>query len=409
MRKLALWRKSHKIELFASAVLLVAVLLVADFIAIMAHSKSLDRDTLTSEAIYASNFTTSLSGVKGEITNVYVNDDLTKCGVLVKFEDMSNIVTDALTYQVYVKGFNVSRGDYAQTTLCSPKGGYYVFGPTGYALIYLVDSNGFQSQALELIVRCNDTIFKSSQSSQDVAALKERDGSYEQFDQYRIIINPAAEKAERVSFLDDFDVVSLYRDAVADASEMAIRETLTADVAELNTQMKAIQNYRAQLEALNVKVPALPDYVAHDRFENDEDGMLIYTSGVTMSGGVDFDWYHTDLHTGSFLTEDIIGLKKPTQFFGDLRAMEHDSFVVPKEFYTIEGELIAEDTESPMSDIAAMSKGIANYRSALQNYFNAKYEYQTEDLLNYLYLEYNMYNTGKNFTSNYSDNAVIVW
>ena len=409
MGKLALWRKSHRIELFAFAVFAVLVLLCVDFVGITLHAKNIDKDTLTSEAIYVSDFTTSLSGVKGEITNVYVNEDLTKCGVLVKFKDMSNIVTDALTYQVYVKGFNVSRGDYAQKTLCSPRGGYYVFGPTGYALIYLVDSNGFQSQALELIVRCNDTIFKSNQSTQDVAKLKEKDGSYEQFDQYRLIVNPAAEKAERVSFLDDFDVVSLYRDAVVDASEADIRAQLTTDVAELNTQMKAIQNYKAQLEALNVKVPELPEFVAYDHFENEEDGTLIYTPGTNMAGGVNFDWFHSDLHSGSFLTEDIIGLKKPSQFFGDLKATERDDMPLLKEFYTIEGELIIEDTESPLSDVSAMSKNIANYRNALQSYFNLKYKYQAVDLVSYLHLEYNMMNTGKNFSSNYSDNAVIVW
>lgn len=409
-RKIRMWQKHHKIELFGAIVCAICVLLMVDCGSILLYAKNEDNDVLTNQAIYASEFTTSLSGVTGNISQVYVNEEGTKCGILLHFDDMTNIVTDALSYQIYVKGFNVSKGKYASETLSYPTGGYYVFGSTGYALIYLVDNNGFANQALECIVRCNDTINMSSNSSTDVAELKSKDGSYANYDQFRIVINPAGKLASKVSFLDDFDVTSLYQDAVVNESEAEIRETLKEDIVDLNTALKAINNYRNNLIDLNVKVPNLPSIIAGDEFYFDEDGTtLIYKPDEIFANGVDIDWYHTDLQTGNFLTQDLIGVKTPLQFFGDLSAAEVQPLEVPGTFYMVDGTEVKEESNSELTDIASISTNIQNYRDALNEYYRLKKNYQTIDLMKYLYLEYNMLNTGKHFTSNYNENTVIVW
>ncbi len=408
IKKIRLWGRYHRIELFGSMVGLICLGLIINCISIGVYAKNIDKDVLTNQAIYASEFITSLSGVQGNIAEVYTNKDHTKCGILIHFDDMTNIVTDAMEYQLYVKGFNVSKGTYAAVTKSKPTGGFYMFGSTGYGLIYLVDNAGFAEQALEIVVRCNEHIYTSTDTS-EMSELKQKDGSYEDNDQFRIIINPSAKLATVVDFLDDFDVVSLYQDAVVNASEDTIREKLTKDVAELNTKMKAIQNYKKALSDLNVKVPDMPDTIVGDSFSNLEDGTLVYTPGHVLAGGVDIDWYTHTLKDSSFLTEDLIGLKTPMQFFGDLAAAEPEEMPAFDTFYMLDGTEIVEDGKSGLADMQAIAQNIDNYRKAVQEYFQLKTQYQTQDLVSYLELEYNMQNTGKHFTSNYSENTVILW
>ena len=408
LNELNVWRKYHKIESFTIALCLILCVLVVDLAGISIHIKNSDRDALTNQAIYVSDFTTSLSCVKGNIAQVYTNPTNTKCAVLLYFSDMSHIVSDALQYQVFVKGFNVAHGKYASKTLSNPTGGYYIFGSTGYSLIYLVDNNGFQNQALELIVRCNDTIFESPDSSKTTYA----DSSYTEYDQFRLIVNPCGALATKVDFLDDFDAVSLYQHAVVTANENRIRDTLTNDVSQLQVLMKKIIDYRTRLEGNGVRVPEVPEMIVGDSFVEEGEGaskQLIYVPDTVFSNGVSFDWYHTDLLSGSFLTDELLGVRTPLQFFADLENAVPETEPKLDKFYKLDGTPINENVNADIAELASISSDLSSYRTAISDYYKIKKQYQSVDLVNYLKLEYNMMTSGQHFTSNYSDNAVIVW
>lgn len=421
--RIGAWKRTHKIEFFGVSVGIALFGLVATSGSILMHARSVQKDVLTNQAIYVKEFTTSLSDVRGEIVQVYADEGRTRCGILVRFENPQLLSADAKDYQVFVKGFNVSRGQYADETLASPSGGFCIFGSTGYALIYLVESSGFQAQALECIVRSNETLHVASQTSSEAADLQAKDGSYAQYDQFRIVVNPNASGAVTVGFLEDLDATALYKMAIVDQSEGEIREKLAQDVDQMNTAMKSILSYQENLKNLQVRVPALPPEIAGDQFTAEDlmDGsqMLVYRPGSVLPKGVNIDWFHKDLSDADasgtvFLTKELLGQRGEAQFFGDLSAAQEKrsdalSNLTSGSWVMADGTQITVDNDSPMADIKAMSQNITDYVNAVNSYYSMKYEYQCRDLVSYLQLEYNMKNTGNTISGNFADGVITAW
>lgn len=408
--KIRMWQKHHGIELFGIYLLLVCVGLVAISGTIKMTASSQDRDFLNENAIYASEFITSLSGIAGNIEAVYVNPSDTKCAIVLHMAEINRTSTDAADYQLYVKGFNVSRGEYATMTLNNYKGGYYVFGSTGYAMIYLTDAAGFQNQAIEIVVRCNE-VFSTVEGNADVAALAEKDASYANNDQFRIIVNPKGSAATEVEFLDDLDVVKLYQNTVLLDSEEEIRATLKTDVKELNQYLAQINAYGNNLRNMGVKVPALPECIAGDEFYNleNEENTLVYKPNYVFANGVDFDWFERSLMDDYRFLPELVGGKSDYQYLNDIAA-QHD-FYSQEQFNWVmmDGTRIDRNSNSQLQDDVTLQQTIDAYELAITNYIRVKTQYQTIDLMSYLNLEYNMTSTGKTFTSNYGDDTVIVW
>lgn len=407
------WHKYHKIEVFGAIVGFFVLILIIDVISISIRVKAENNAFMKNNAIYVSNFTTSLSGKTGNIARIYVNPKKTKCVILLYFDDIENLVTDASKYQVYVKGYDIEKGKYAVSTKNKPVGGYYIFGSTGYSAIYLSDANGFQEQCIECIVRCNELLTNAQLANVEAA---NRDPSYAQYDQWRIIVNPLGESAKTGDFLDDFDIVSLYQDAVIDINEESIRNMLTDNINNLNVYMKQIETYRNNLKVLGVRVPSLPAYISGDVFSYDEnkngEQMMIYTPEYIFEAGVDFDWFRYNLHDKSFIDDIKDPLITDTQFFNKLQNFSNvDRFTTQKNWYMSDGTLINRDevSASQLSNMKSINDNIKKYETVLNQYYTLKKEYQCTNLVNYLILESNMRNTGKYFTSNYSENAVIVW
>lgn len=411
IQKIKQWRKHHRIELLGAIAGVIVLVLFIDFLSIFIYVKSRNRDLLENKAIYVRNFTTSLSGNTGNIAQVYVNPDRTKCVILLYFDSSENLVTDASKYQVYVKGYDIEKGQYAGRTKSNPVGGYYIFGTTGYAAIYMTDANGFAKQCLECIVRCNELLTTNAKVSDEAAA--ERDASYAHYDQWRIIINPTGKSAKVCDFLDDFDIVSLYQDAVIDANESTIRQKLTSDVSSLYTYMKQIEAYRNNLKSLGVKLPSLPEYVSGDSFSYDdtETVTLVYKPEYMFKGGMDFDWFHYTLHDKSFMEEVKDPSMSDTQFFNSLQDYSTADRFSGQQWYLADGTQIARNSSSStqLNNLKSINENITKYEDVLQSYYNLKKQYQCTDMVSYLTLEANMVDAGKYFTSNYDENTIIVW
>lgn len=422
MGKIKYWIKHNDIQAFGLALATITLCLVLTISNIAITAAGQDRDYLNGNAMYVSEFVTSLSGIAGNIVEVYTNDSNTKCGIVIQLDkdQISNISTDANDYQMYVKGYNISKGTYAARTLSNPTGGYYVFGETGYAMIYLVDSAGFQNQALEIVVRCNEYYSSTGDSDEE---LKEKDASYANHDQFRIIINPHGESAVKASFLDDLDVVKLYQNTVAYAEEDKIREKLTADVKQLNEYISKINSYAERLDTLGVSVQGVPNCVMEDAdsFATEkitaEDGteaeLLVYHPGYVFPGGVDFDWFKYKLIDGNRFLPDLIGVKSAQQYLLDLTEnKDMTSYTMGADaWYMKDGTKINlnSNTESTLVDVNAIRTDIQIYTQTVNEYIRLKQQYQTVDMVSYLSLEYNIETTGETFTSNYSEDTVIVW
>ncbi len=420
-RKLNLWRRTHRIEIFGYGVLCSALLLIVLCGFIKFENAGEDRRVMDTTAIYARDFITSLSGVKGSIRELYVNGSGTKCGILVKLDTPSQVSADALDYQVFVKGFDPLKNRYDRGTFSDPSGGYCIFGDTGYALIYLVENRGFGNQAIECIVRSNKILHRTGTTSAEAAAMQKADGSYAKFDQYRIVVNPNASEATRVSFLDELDPVQLYKQAIMDSEEKDIQERLRADLEAMNAQLATLNGYREALSQRGVRVPALPDEVAGDKFEyfqhpDTGEQILVYTPGQVLPGGTNFDWFGWNIEkAGGFLAK-VVGTRSPGQYLGDLanasgKQSETMSALIGNggTWYMTDGTVINVDTSSKLKDEAAVSQAIEDYRESVRKYYDMKRNYQCNDMVEYLVLEYNMQGTGDIVSGNFADGTITAW
>ena len=410
-RRIKTWGRYHRIELFGSVLGALLLILLIDGISISVYASKKNDRLLSETAVFANSFTTSLSGKDGTISQIYVNPERNKCMVLFQFADMNGMVTDAAKYQVFIKAFDVFKGKYTsrRRTQLDVMGGFYVFGSTGYTALYLSAVNGFPRECYEIILRCNDVLQVSKNVSEDENAA--RDASYAKFDQWRVIINPNGSMAKVCSFLDDFDITSLYQDAVIDDNEGDIRKKLYDDVKLMYENWKKIDNYRNNLESLNVKVPALPVYIADDSLELDGEGSIRYNAGFCFEDGVDYDWYRKTLHDASFLDmvkkSDIADI----QFFNSLNNYQASApQITSNTWYMADGSIVSFDESNlKLMNSQAVVENIKGYNQALTDYYNAKRLYHCTHLIDYLYLESNMKAAGKYFTSNYSEGVVTVW
>ncbi len=410
-KDIKMWKKRHSIECFGVLLGLCLVLIIVDFFSIKFKAMDEDADFLTENSVYVSQFTTSLSGVQGNIAAFYRNEDNTKIAIVLKMSDMTYMSIDAMDYQMYVKGYNVSQGKYATSTYNKPSGGYYVFGSTGYSMIYLTDAAGFQNQAVEIIVR-NNNVLTTVEGNVDADALKQQDASYAKHDQFRIIVNPAGKTSTQVDFLDDLDIVKLYQHTVLVSQEKQLRDTLKADVKQLNNLVAQINAYKKNLVAAGVSVPELPEGIAGDTFENldDEQNTLVYKPKHIYGGGVDFDWYTSTLIEGSRFLPELQGAKSSSVFLDGLKLQMVGAEPLNNSiWYKTDGTRIDINTPSTRQDINDIIKYVGLYTTAVNQYISLKYQYQTVDLYQYLMMEYNLDSTSKAFTSNYGENAVIVW
>lgn len=414
--KISKWSKHHKIETFGALSCFIILLLVIDCFTISAYSHGVEHDFLTNVAIYTPMFKTSLSDTDGTVTNVFVNEERTKCAIMLKIDSMMyKMSTDANDYRVFVKGWNVSKGQYMPVTFNHPTGGVYVFGSTGYMMIYIVDEMGWQNQALEFVVRCDTTLIDNS-AGKDFAGV---DVSYSQFDQFRFVVNPAAQSASVCKFFDgdNINITEIYQETILSGVENAQRETLKSDVVELNQYLSQIAAYKKALENLQVNVKPLPEIMAGDNvaFSNDEEtGELRYYPTTIYPGGVDYNWYEGDLRTKSYLDEAIgdTGLTRPAFFDNLNKNHQFAPYMMPTDGWRRNNGTdinIHDYLASPVDENKQIASNINAYIAAVNGFCKLKHQYQTQDLVDYLYIQYNLEISGQAFTSNFKPDTIHVW
>lgn len=416
IKKMISWKKTHRIEAFTMSLMALCACFLVLFVFIGIRMHREDTVLVNDNAVYAEDFTTSLSGVKGQIEQVYVNADRTKCGILVHFDEMSKLSVNAEDYQIFVKGFNVKKGAYSSWQIPQPAGGYCVFGGSGRALIYLSCSKGFGRNAIECIVRSNKTLYTAGGATGEMEELQEKDGSFAKYDQYRIIVNPNAVEIAEVDFLDDLDTEALYKQAIVDGAEGDLRETLQQDVDALKIAYDAVMSYRDNLDNMDVRMPALPEEIMSDSFDTETDEAtgqetVRYRPGHVYLGGVDIPWEEQTLSDGSFL-DDVTGTQTPSQYFSVLsaqKAIDSETLqTLSSEKWTMKDgtEIRSDSLDENTSTIRA---NINDYVAAVRDYCNKKKQYQCTDLVSYLQLEYNMKNAGENMSGSFREGIVTAW
>lgn len=383
-------------------------------------------------ALYNSTFTASRTGVTGTVNPVYVNDDRDRALVLMKFDTPSQMSSNAADYYVYGTGIDGGPSG-GPTKLAKPLvGALYSFASTGYLGIILEAPDGFAAQLINLTVRARKELMTPRNQPTSAGV----DSSFTKYDQWRIVVNPAASKAQYLPALDSDRIPEpeeIFAYTVTAQAEQAKRKVLDGRLAAMNTQLTRISNFTTAMSQTSVRVgeepsvrllpPALPSVIDGDSItgmdsaalrreltrrpadqiegignktrrarilDTFSDGYMVNTyvlnSRGPMPGGADFNWRQRTVAEGYFST---LGTGDPS--IGAYLA-KLSSEAVPS--------MSARDLRWPLSNGQSIndlrpgdtaSKPLIELRNnamtAYDTYFTLKRSYQTVDLLELLVME----------------------
>ena len=268
----------HAIERFGilfTAITATFALLLVGTVASAWQNGQMSLDT---RSIYTPSFTTSQTDLAGDLENVYISEDRTRAMVLMKFSDIvGQLSTDATTYEAYLTGSN----DKLDTLAL--KNGYTgqiaVFGSTGYMAVILDSDTPIERQILSLTMRSNSDLVYNAEDKSDLREDLADDGSFSEFDQWRLFVNPGASNAVESEALgsatDKIDMRAIYNEVVTKDEENEIREEMNFQLAEMKTQLNKISEFedeigRTNVDGLRIVPPERPEQIAGDRVTGED-------------------------------------------------------------------------------------------------------------------------------------------
>lgn len=394
----------YKMERFGVTFLALTLCMAVLMGTIVKHKMDMDKETLGTNVIYTSGFTMSLSQNQAQVVNIFSNQSQTKCFILLRFPDMSKVVTDASQYRVFLTGSNMSGGQ--ETPLCNPTATIYMFGVTGYMGIYLVDTAGFQSQILDLVLRCN---ILTGAMPTEIPVYE--DASFAKYDQGQMYFNPGASGFTTVDFLDSpsMSVSDIYDSVVVQSQEQVIRDKLTTDLDEMRSLLSQIDEFSRRVTDSGIIVPVEPVQIRDDEIQTLEDGRLELKTDYVLQGGYDFDWYNGTVKSGYL--DDIVGFGTTASRYisAQRRLVGNDRLdFTSLRWLRTDGTDFYSDADTVKSQsYTQIDKNIQDLQSAWQTYYDMKRMYQVTDLESLLLLELDTKDMSTNYTVNSSDNITV--
>ena len=240
--------KHHKIERFgvtvASIVFCMLILTVCVFIKYRKDMKAKVGDT----PIYTKAFATSLTHHNGTVENIYRNEKGDKVAILVKFDDMSGMKTDAKNYQAWVTGWDAYYDD-------KLSGSIYVYGKSGYMALVFYSPTGFSNQVVDIIVRSNESIVDAYVSE----TTPKDDTSFSKYDQFRMYANLGAKKMNVGSFFDTedgslIDSRKMYDEAVLLPQVKTTKDECNAHLKNMEIALRRMDFYEEALDKQGIQI-----------------------------------------------------------------------------------------------------------------------------------------------------------
>lgn len=408
----------YKIERFGIMFASVALCMIILMGSIVRHKMIVDANTLGDLVQYTTSTTTSLSGNKVDIQGVYLNSDQTEVFVLAKFNDPSIMITDASKYSLYIAGADIY-GNYEELK-SSPVGSIYVLGSSGYFGFYLTDVNGFPTQVMSVIVRCDETLY-----TMDEIPVYE-DTSFNDYDQFEVFFNPGAADFEPSVFLDEdrMSVFDIYEGTVIFGEEDLIKEKLEAQLVKLRDSLSKIHTYEQNLneavlseEGVHLTVPLAPAYIRGDEIVEDEDGNLSLKTSSVLNGspGLTEDiWRNSSLQDDGYVNQVISVNETRLSWYSSLYDAGEE---LPDKLDTKGIRWVWSDGEyypgkygsidTPTLDNIEKNKSLLE--TEWSNYYNLKREYMVDLQLELVKLEIDAYDITSTNSTNSSDDAVSIW
>lgn len=394
----------YKMERFGVIILSLTLCMTILMGTIVKHKADMDKETLGTNVVYTSDFTMSLSQNQAQVVSIFSNSAQTKCFILLRFPDMSTVVTDASQYQIFLTGSDMSARQHSP--LCNPTATIYVFGVTGYMGIYLVDMAGFQSQILDLVLRCN---ILTGTMPTDIPTYE--DVSFAQYDQGRMYFNPGASGFTTVDFLDNpmMSVGDIYDAVVVQQQEIAIRDKLSQDLENMRSLLSQIEEFKRRVSDSGIIVPIEPVSIRGDEIVTLDDGRLDLKTDYVLQGGYAFDWYNGSVKVGYL--DSIIGYGSTASRYiaAQRKLVGNDSLDLNSlRWLRADGTDFYSETDTVKSQsYAQIDTNIRNLQAAWQQYYDLKKMYQITDLESLLLLELDTTDMSTNYTVNSSDNITV--
>lgn len=412
---------------------------------------------------YTQGFTSSRTQQKGVVTGVYTNDTKSRAMVMMKMDRPTEMSTNAEDYYVHVSGIKGGPDGAAENVAQPTAGAVYVFGTTGYLGVMLDAPAGFDMQLLNLTVRAKRELSPVVTLNEEQRAELGYDDTFVSNDQWRVIVNPAAQQSRYLPELDSEeqpDPRDLYGQTVTVPKEQALRKELDGQLVEMASLLNRIESYEAAMETTTATVrgesnvrllpPNLPEWIVGDSIDGlsgvevreqlaqansleevrqvegmeDKSSMAINIDtieGYDMSsyvlntptvipGGYDFDWRNNTVLEGNLdkvVPAGVDGydyiMAKTKETAGQVKTGDLD-------WPLSNGMLMSDFTFSgndrmAMSDLSGLKNNLAQ---SYDRYYMAKSKYQRLMLQQVLALELEMNQVGDNSTMATGDGAVSV-
>lgn len=421
----------HTIERFGVFVLVLTIITSILMTSIIITKVTTDAETMTDKAIYTTSFTTSLSDINGTVESAYRNKDMTDFFLLLKFEDVSKISSDANDYQLFLTACDLSGN--LQSLKSTPAAMVYMFGSSGYMGLHFVNNDGFPQQIYHLIVRSNSSYVSKSVEDATEAPDKSSDESFSSHDQFTVNFNPGGADAKVVSFLDEeeMSMYDVFYTTVIKDQEAEQRKVLNTDLANMYASLAQINKYAKLLENDSkdsngnyIVAPDLPAVIRKDKVIAKKDGetlvrdrdmwkssadevvkednvMYYFNTDYVVPQGFDFNWQDSSIKDGYL--KNLCPDGDYVKYFNDKASestSDADSITTSdiKFYYKNGTEFKYDSGKNTTNREAKLNTDIQNLLTEWQNYYNLKKAYQTTDLQKLLMLELDTIDAANSWT-----------
>ena len=412
---LNIMNKHKKIERFMFSFFSILIpLILMSFVSIY-NKFGVDKNTLSSRAVYTTEAVFSRTNQTGKVVGVYTNEEKTRGMVLIKFDNGVNISSSASDYKVFTTASNLKKGK--ENLSSKPEGSVYVFGTSGYIGLYFVNNAGFESQIFKSTIRMEKE-FKTV--DEKVVKGKEVSGeSYSKYDQADFYYNLGASQATNLTTLEnaDFSVQDFYVEALGTKVNNDKVSQINERLNRMSKLMLQIREMKSRLESTSVDntklvVPDIPNEIKSDNFSGSGDSIL-YTTDYVYPGGLNFNVKDVDLKTGYFksinnskLNPDNLSVSR---FLAKLKNEQSNATYLSKyepKWTMSDGSKLEDFVKNIGVDNAAVSSmndNIQTYVNLVNAYLTDKIGYQTGDLRDLLSLDISLENATTNVDSASND------
>lgn len=407
--------KHYRMERFMIFFSILAILMLTTAGFGLKSKINKDRQMISDDAIYTKQFVTSRTEVTGNVVDVYTNNDKTKAFLLLKFDNLGAISTNAENYQMFMKAADVSQNPQKFT---APAASIYNFGSTGYMGIYFVKKDGFDKQIMTLTFRCNAEIVEIKEKSEVEEVVKDK--SFEKYDQFVVNFNPGGAKATIMECLNSDTTPTysdLYNQSVVVTEETAIREELDTLLDKLRVDLNAIAEYQERLVAQwGVVIPEVPISIRGDKVTGTKlDGDLTLHTDYVMARGFDFDWRNGSIKEGYL--DKLMSDKHNSYeaFFADKNRETNDDVFRTKEikWQLIDGMYLEDlnigGSGGSRDRYTRINNDIQRLLQSWDTYKSDKARYQVTKLRELLMLELDLRSIDRITTVNTSEKVLICY